>query len=185
MAKQTKIPLWLDYSLNQYNGQSLSLWHENGAVGATLSPELTMAQVEHLAGETPIQLECLVQGPLEMMVSEYCVPGSFVGNISEGKCSFNCKEETFLKDRKDELFPLMHDQFGRTHILNGHDLSVLTSLKQIEAYGITRLRIDARSYSAVETERIVALYRQVLNKDIVVEENIPHTTRGHYFRGVL
>lgn len=185
MATKTQIPLWLDYSLNQYNGQSLSLWHQKGAVGATLSPELTMAQVEHLAGETPMQLECLVQGPLEMMVSEYCVPGSFVGNLSEGKCSFNCKEETFLKDRKDEQFPLMHDQFGRTHILNGHDLSMITNLKQIEAYGITRLRIDARSYSAVETEQIVTLYRQVLNKDIVVSENLPHTTRGHYFRGVL
>ncbi len=185
MAKKTKLPLWLDYSLNQYNGQSLAFWYQEGAVGATLSPELTMGQVEHLAQETPIQLECLVQGPLEMMVSEYCVPGSFVGNIQEGKCSFNCKEETFLKDRKNEEFPLMHDQFGRTHILNGHDLSMVTNVKQIEACGITRLRIDARSYSPVETEQIVTLYRQVLNKDIVVSENLPHTTRGHYFRGVL
>lgn len=185
MAKKTKLPLWLDYSLNQYNGQSLAFWQQEGAIGATLSPELTMAQVERLAQESPIQLECLVQGPLEMMVSEYCVPGSFVGNIQSGKCSFSCKEETFLKDRKNETFPLKHDQFGRTHLLNGHDLSMVTNIKQIEGYGINRMRIDARSYSAIETEQMVTLYRRVLNKELVISENLPHTTRGHYFRGVL
>ena len=55
-------------SLNIYNDQNLEFWREQGAVGATLSAELTMAQVEHLAAVSPIPVECMVQGRIEMMV---------------------------------------------------------------------------------------------------------------------
>ena len=40
-------------------------------------------------------------------------------------------------------------------------------------------------YTAEELGELTALYRGVLDGDTKVEENRPHTTRGHYFRGVL
>ena len=76
-------------SLNIYNDQNLEFWREQGAVGATLSAELTMAQVEHLAAVSPVPVECMVQGRIEMMVSEYCVGGSFLGDLHQGACKFN------------------------------------------------------------------------------------------------
>ncbi|MCI2110184.1 MAG: DUF3656 domain-containing protein [Acidaminococcaceae bacterium] len=185
MAQKTGIPLWTDYSLNTYNGQSILFWQEAGASGVTLSPELTMKQVESLVEKTPLPLECLVEGPLEMMVSEYCVEGSFLGNLQSGSCSFHCRQETFLQDRKQEHFPLKHDQFGRTHILNGHSLSMAANLAQMAKIGVHTLRIDGRSFSLDKLRELVMLYRNVLNGEEKVEENIPHTTRGHYFRGVL
>jgi putative protease len=185
MAQKTGIPLWTDYSLNTYNGQSILFWQEAGASGVTLSPELTMKQVESLVEKTPLPLECLVEGPLEMMVSEYCVEGSFLGNLQSGSCSFHCRQETFLQDRKQEHFPLKHDQFGRTHILNGHSLSMAANLEQMAKIGVHTLRIDGRSFSLDKLRELVMLYRNVLNGEEKVEENIPHTTRGHYFRGVL
>lgn len=187
LAKELEIktPLWADLSLNHYNGQSLQFWREQGAVGATLSAELTMSQVEHLASATPIMLECLVQGRLEMMVSEYCVAGSFLGELDKGKCTYGCREKLFLADRKDEKFPIVTDQYCRMHILNAHDLSMLTNVKHMAQSGVQRLRIDARNYSEDEVAKIVLLYRQVLSGDVEISENLPHTTRGHYFRGVL
>ena len=182
---QVTIPLWADMSLNIYNYQCLDFWREQGACGATLSIELNMGQVEHLAKVSPLELECLVQGPIEMMVSEYCVPGSFLGDVHKGTCSFQCRKDVYLQDRMEAKFRLVGDQFCRMHVLNAHDLSVLTSVEHMQSIGIQRLRIDARSYDVEQIKKVVRTYRDVLNGEIKIEENIPGTTRGHYYRGVL
>lgn len=187
-SKYADLKLWADGTLNIFNVQALEYWHEAGAAGAFLSSELTMAQVEHLAAVSPVPLECMVQGRLEMMVSEYCVGGSFLGDIHKtGKvpCAFNCREKLYLSDRKDAQFPLAMDQYCRMHVLNAHDLSMITNIKHMEAIGVSSLRIDARSYSAEETAQLTHLYKDVLAGNQVIEENLPQTTRGHYFRGVM
>ena len=120
-----------------------------------------------------------------MMVSEYCVTGSFLGHLDSGRCSFNCREQAYLEDRKKERFPLKQDQFGRTHILNGHPLSMLAHARDMGKMGLASLRIDGRGYTAEEVGTLTALYKGVLAGDTAVTENRPHTTRGHYFRGVL
>jgi len=185
MAKATGIALWGDFGLNTYNSQALTFWQENGAQGMTLSPELTMKQVEALVQSSPVPLECLVEGPIEMMVSKYCVEGSFLGNLAGGKCAWHCNKEAFLQDRKNEAFPLKHDQFGYMHVLNSHSLSMITSAKAVEKLGVKRMRIDGRSLDAMTLAATVGMYRQVLDGDTTIEENPPGTTRGHYFRGVL
>lgn len=179
------LPLWADMSLNIYNDQNLEFWREHGAVGATLSPELTMSQVEHLAAVSPVAVECMVQGRIEMMVSEYCVGGSFLGVLHQGTCKFKCRKQLYLSDRKDAKFPIVTDQNCRMHILNAHDLSMLTNVRHMESIGVGRLRLDARNYDKEEAAALVTLYKEVLNGYREVAENLPHTTRGHYFRGVL
>ncbi len=182
--KGVTVPLWADSSLNIFNYQTLEFWQNNGASGATLSLELTMNQIEHLAKVSPISLECLVQGPIEMMVSEYCVSGSFLGDLDKGACKHKCKEEVYLNDRKDANFKLVGDQFCKMHVLNAHDLSVLTGIKHLEEIGVQRLRIDARDYDEEKVRDIVNTYKQVLAGYIKAETNLPKTTRGHYYRGV-
>jgi putative protease len=185
MILDSGLPLWLDWDFNTFNSQSILFWQEVGAKGITLSPELTMTQVEGLAKKSPLPLECLVEGSLEMMVSEYCVEGSFLGHLDQGKCSFNCREEGFLEDRKKEHFPLKQDQFGRMHVLNGRPLSMLAHVKNMEKSGLARLRYDARNTDLDSVGAVTAMYRGVLDGMTLVEDNEPGTTRGHYFRGVL
>jgi putative protease len=182
---ELKTPLWADMSLNTYNTQSLQFWKEAGAAGATLSVELNMGQLAHLARVSPLPLECLVQGPIEMMVSEYCAGGSFLGHLDKGVCTFQCKEEIYLHDRKDANFRLAGDQFCRMHVLNSQDLSVLGGLQELRAMGIARLRIDGRTYSPEQVRGLVKKYRETLNFSGETVENLPGTTRGHYYRGVL
>lgn len=174
-----------DISLNIFNSQSLLFWQKQGAVEAVLSPELTMTQVEHLAHVSPLPLECIIQGRLEMMVSEYCVGGSFLGKLDSGKCRFNCAEPLFLKDRTDARFPIATDQFCRMHILNAHELSMVAHVQHLSEVGINSLRIDGRNYSTIRLGELITLYRHVLDGIIECPENLPGTTRGHYFRGVI
>ncbi|WP_293728511.1 U32 family peptidase [uncultured Phascolarctobacterium sp.] len=183
--KYAGLKLAADMSLNIFNSQALQFWQENGAAAAVLSPELTMAQVEHLAAVSPVPLECVIQGRLEMMVSEYCVGGSFLGRLHEGPCQFNCREQLYLGDRKEARFPVATDQFCRMHILNAHELSLLANVQHMAEIGVASLRIDGRDYDEARLGELVTLYRQVLGGAVAAPENLPGTTRGHYFRGVM
>ncbi|XOQ52647.1 MAG: DUF3656 domain-containing protein [Succiniclasticum sp.] len=179
------VPLWADMSLNIFNSQALRFWQEAGAAGAVPSIELNMGQLEHLAKSSPLPLECLVQGPIEMMVSEYCAAGSFLGHLDKGACTFRCREPLYLHDRKDAEFRLAGDQFCRMHVLNSQDLSVLGSAAELARMGIARLRIDGRTYDADKIRELTRLYKEALAAGPGAMENLPGTTRGHYFRGVL
>lgn len=183
--KYTSLNLFADASLNIFNSQSLQFWQEQGCQGAAISAELTMAQVEHLAAVSPVPLECMIQGRLEMMVSEYCVGGSFLGDLHKGPCKFNCREPLFLGDRKDAQFPIVTDQFCRMHILNAHELSMLANVQHMQDIGVASLRIDGRNYDEARLGELITLYRRVLGGAVEAPENLPGTTRGHYFRGVL
>lgn len=180
---ELKIPLWADMSLNIYNSQSLLFWREQGAAGATPSIELNMTQLRHLAGVSPLPLECLVQGPIEMMVSEYNVSGSFLGG--KGKDAAGHRGEIYLRDRTRAAFRLANDQFGRMHVLNSQDLCALDLVLRLRDCGVARLRIDARTYRPDEVHRLTDLYRQVLSGENENPQNLPNTTRGHYNRGVM
>lgn len=174
-----------DMSLNIFNSQALQFWQENGAVSAVLSPELTMMQVEHLTSVSPLPLECIIQGRLEMMVSEYCVGGSFLGDLHKGECRFNCREQLFLGDRKEARFPIATDQFCHMHILNAHELSLVASVQHMAEIGVASLRIDGRNYEEAKLAELIELYRKVLGGAVETPENLPGTTRGHYYRGVM
>ena len=97
--------------MNTFNSQSILFWQEQGFSGITLSPELTLQQVTGLVRKSPLPLECLAEGALEMMVSEYCVEGSFLGHLDKGSCSFKCKEPGFLEDNNS--FDARNGEKGR------------------------------------------------------------------------
>ena len=119
------------------------------------------------------------------MVSEYCAGGSFLGNLDKGACTFKCKEEIYLHDRKEANFRLAGDQFCRMHVLNSQDLSVLGGLQELRDMGISRLRIDGRTYDPQQIRDLVKRFKETLALSGEAVENLPGTTRGHYYRGVL
>ena len=174
-----------DMSLNIFNYQSLEFWKEQGAVGAVISSEMTMGQVEHLASVSPVPIECMIQGRLEMMVSEYCVGGSFLGDLHKGACKFNCSESLFLEDRKDAKFPIATDQFCHMHVLNAHELSMTANVQLMAEIGVSSLRIDGRNYDEQRLGELITMYKKILGGAVEAPDNLPGTTRGHYFRGVM
>ena len=193
----TDIPVHTDYSVIAYNHKTLTYLQELGVSGATLSPELNLTQVEALAKTSPIPLGCIVDGNLELMVSEYCATGSFIGGLHTGKCSAPCVnsgKRFFLKDRKDIKFPLVMDQYCHMHVLNANRLSMLPHAMKFRKMGISQLRIEGRYMTAGELKKIVANYKKYLIYDNDLNEQEKAVamglegsgiTRGHYFRGVL
>lgn len=192
----TDLPLEADCSLIAYNVETLRHLQELGVSRATLSPELNMTQVAKLAAESPLQLECLVDGNLELMVSEYCCTGSFLGGLDTGKCSAPCLSgrKFFLKDRKNVKFPLVMDQYCHMHLLNGNRLSMLPHAMKFKAMGIKGLRIDGRYMTIAQLKSTIKNYLTYMSIKGELDEvqkaeaeklEGSSITRGHYFRGVL
>ena len=196
VAKQlTQLPLHGDYPLNIYNDVSLQFLVEQGFSSATLSPELNFSQITEINHGDKIALECLVHGYLTLMVSEYCMMGSYLGGLHTGKCNQAClRAEYQLKDRKNEKFPVVTDQFCRMHLLNGKELSMLPHVPKFGRMGIDRIRIEGKKGTIEYLGKMTKLYKEILlqgeKHPLFVQDQLgtmehEEITRGHYFRGVL
>ena len=174
VKKLTVAPVRTDFSLIVFNSTTINFLKSSGVDGVTLSPELTLAQVNALAGISPLPVECVVHGRIELMISAYCAIGSFLGDVN--KCSHVCRKNNyFLRDRKNIAFPVVTDQFCRMHILNSKTLSMIERRADFE--NVARLRIDCRYLNLEETALAVSAYK-------FGGQEIENFTRGHYFRGV-
>lgn len=197
VKRYTSLKVHTDYSFISYNQETLKALAELEVAGATLSPELNMSQVKDLVRNSPIPLHCIVDGNLELMVSEYCCTGSFLGDLHTGQCSAPCVtsgKKFFLKDRKDIKFPLVMDQYCHMHLLNGKRLSMLPHAMKFREMGVAQLRIEGRYMTANELKRLIEGYKRYLSWSGELDEaekskaeRLEGTdiTRGHYFRGVL
>lgn len=196
------IELRSDFSLIAFNGLTLEALRNLGVKQATLSPELNFSGLLPLIKRSPIKTECIVHGRLELMVSEYCVLGSFLGGLGKDgcdTCSMPCRnDQYFLKDRKGELFPIVNDQYCHMHLLNGKTLSLLPEIGKLANSGIAAVRIEAKAIDSKNISTLVSAYRDYLRRgsslspeeidwchkteEVAASDGV---TRGHYFRGVL
>lgn len=176
----SNLPIHSDFSLIAFNSSTIEFLSQLGIESVTLSPELTLEQIKNL--KSNVQLECIVHGRIELMISQYCAVGSFIGGVGEHKCNQPCtRQKYFLKDRMNVQFPIVTDQFCRMHILNSKSLSMLPHTSDFKRLNIA-MRIDGRYFSNVELNSLIKKYRSSINGDTVNEDF--DFTRGHYFRGV-
>lgn len=194
LVKDMNINIHGDYALNIYNSVAIEFLREKGLSSITLSPELTFPQVERLA-RSSIITECIVHGHVELMISEYCTMGSYLGGLDNGKCDQAClRGHYWLMDRKGVKFPLVTDQYCRMHILNSKQLSMIPHIPKFSELGINRIRIEGKYGTPSEIGKLTKLYRELLDlgqehpvlaNNNLVSQYEQDITRGHYFRGVL
>ena len=196
VAREAGLHIHADASFPVTNDWTLAALEELGIRRAVLSPELSLEQAGALAVRAPFPVECIVEGNIELMVSEYCALGSFLGNAASGTCSMPCckrKKRYALLDRKDMEFPLVFDQACHMHVLNSKRLSMLLHAMEFAPRGISFLRIDGRFMEAAELGKRVRLYKEWSRfSGKLIKEQEEHlkelegkdVTRGHYFRGV-
>jgi putative protease len=198
----TELPIYLNYSFNFFNSYALTFL-SNPRIRIrqlTLSPELTLEQIREIRRHQPdLELECLVQGPLELMVSEYCPLAST--STSENGCGNRCRQSHyFLRDRMQLDFPIYTDQYCRLHLLNAKDLCLYGDLEKILTVPGLVLRLELKTYHANQVPSFVQSYRNALkavaeNRESAAGDNESvitqfksltgrGITKGHYFRGV-
>lgn len=154
-----------------------------------LSPELSGKQIktlmEHLAGYAhPPRTEVIVQGNLEVMITENCIPATAQGCRS-------CNQSWALKDKTNRIFRVRTDSDCRSRILNAAEICLIEYLPELCASGVSVISIDARGRSPEYIRRMVSIYTRALNgenvhklKDEIREIASGGVTAAHYTKGV-
>lgn len=134
----------------------------NCLTSITLSPELSQREltqaVSRIQLEHPsLQLEFLVQGNLEAIVSEDCLLCILPDGEDVSRNMFG------LKDGKNRIFPLKLDEECRTHIKNSVELCLIDHLPILNNIGVNSLVIDARGKTVDYLTRMISLYQEAVN----------------------
>ncbi|MDU9377042.1 hypothetical protein McpSp1_16860 [Methanocorpusculaceae archaeon Sp1] len=180
----------------KYGGAGLNITNARAAMvyGKTcrqlcLSPELSGKQIktliEHLAAYShPPRTEVIVQGNLEVMVTQNCIPATALGCRS-------CNQSWALKDNTGRIFRVRTDADCRGHILNAAEICLIDHVGRLAAAGVDVISIDARGRSPEYIRRMTAAYTAVLEgenpkdlKEQIKEIASGGVTAAHYLRGV-
>lgn len=189
-----------DYQLNVLNDISIHELSTLELCRVTLSPELSLAEIEDFTYRGNMPLELIIHGNFPLMVSEQCVAGSVLGGRKADQgCQAPCQQDQFaLQDRMGMAFPLQMDEYCRMYVYNCKTLSLYKRLEAVLPLQIDYLRIEGRNQSAQWIKETVAAYKKVLEqyskcgKAVVdlkslqlLDSYAPQgSTYGHYFRGV-
>lgn len=206
MFKDMDIALAVDYPANVFNSKSLDVLTGMGAGSITVSPELTLEEIASMS--EGYEIECVVQGGMQLMVSEHCMIGGIKGCSSPKKNETDnrgfrverpCDTPYAIRDEKEFTFPVEQDARCRTHVYNSRELCMIDRLSGLLDAGVELLRIDGMRYNNAQVGEITGLYRQALDSCLEAKEQFDGSeylaemkqmftsglTSGHYFRGVL
>lgn len=125
----------------------------------TLSPELSKGQLARTislsrqSNSVPV-LELVVQGNLEVMVSEDCIPYL---DKDKGDLEF-----WGLQDFR-RIFPLRLDDDKRTHIFNAAETCLLDWMPELFEIGLDRVAVDARGRTEKYAHEMTQIYLKAID----------------------
>lgn len=158
VGAKPNVPLSGSASLNVWNhltvGQLSQLFSR-----LTLSPELSSDQLAELVARSRLvsapELELMVQGNLEVMVAEDCLPCTAQ---KDARCS---AASWGLQDFK-RTFPLWLDNDSRTHILNAAEICLVDLMPRIFEIGLDGIAIDARGRTGKYAREMAEIYQKAI-----------------------
>lgn len=168
-----------DYKLNIINSSALKFYQKEVNI-PTLSLELNRKEIKAMLKTNKGNVQGILYGKTELMVSEYCPIGStFGGRATKKECNLACtKDEFTLTDRINENFRVMTDIFCRSYILNSQPINMIEEKEDLVNLGINSFRVEFRDESKEEVLKVLRMIKGI--------EQIDNSsyTKGHYRRGI-
>ena len=165
LALDEGMPFEAGFGMNIFNTQALAMLEEYGALGALVSPELTLRQISALGGK--IKRGVLAYGSLPLMLTRNCP-------VKTATDCAACKGRSHLTDRMGIDFPVICSN-GCSELLNSRP--VYLADRQSEIHNVDYILLYFTNETRGECERIIDAYKK---------EKPPEGefTRGLYYRGV-
>ncbi|MDD4796953.1 MAG: U32 family peptidase, partial [Eubacteriales bacterium] len=176
------LPAYGDIGLNIFNSAAAQQIADLGFAGVTLSPELTLRQIQRVYHGN-LSAEAVVYGRLPLMTSKHCPVGAEMGGGARcGLCGSGSFE---LQDRKGMRFALQcYADSCTCLILNAVKLHVPDFAARLCHSGVDHLRLYFADESADEIGALLAQYAHALVAPPERFTRGQDYTAGHYLRGV-
>lgn len=174
--KNSNLEIIGDYKLNIFNSMATKFYEEINVF--TVSIELCEKEIEDLSKNSDENLCMFVYGKPDVMVSEYCSIGTFVGKRSLSKnCSRPCiKDDFYLKDRKDNKLLLTTSINCKVSTYKEEPINLINEIPNMRKNNINIFRLDFIDETYEQTEKILDyLIHRKLFKNVF---------KGNYYKPV-
>ena len=169
------IELHASTQTNCVTAEKVRFFEEVGFSRAILERSLSKKQIHDIRQATTIELEAFVHGAICVSQSGRCF---FSRSTSErsgnrGECSQPCRLEYDLCNDKGEVI------IKSKHLLSVRDLDLSARLGEMIDEGITSFKIEGRLKDRTYIRNIVTLYRQLLDREISLRNDVVRSSVGH------
>lgn len=154
----------LDESVKISGSAALNIWNHrsiqelSGDLNRiTLSNELSKKELKSATRYGDVPFEYVVQGNLESLISEDCL------FKATQKSNVKLKPPWAIEDSKSHVFPVMVDDYARTHIMNSVELCLIDYIPDLYKIGFQDLVVDVRGKTGEYAKSMVTYYNQSLD----------------------
>ena len=168
--------LYGDFRLNVFNSMTANSFDRFETV--TLSPELNLGEIRDTLSNTRVNTELIAYGRIPLMLTRNC-PVKAMGKCQKGKRIYS------LRDRKNEVFPIVCAGGCRAKILNSKPIYMADKIDDLKKLKINGLRLIFTVENFSQCDKIIDVYRRALDGETVGGMAAGAYTRGHFYRGVL
>ena len=138
-----------DFGLNAFNSETLRVLSSLGLKSATLSFELSLAEIRALS--KPIDTELIVYGRVPLMITETCIAKN-----STGACT--CDSFSGLVDRQGALYPVVPEYGCRNTLLSSKKLYMADKRRATATLGLWAQRLMFTTENALECTAVMKRY---------------------------
>lgn len=189
--KKIKISSWM----NVINDESIKYYDSINADTICLSQEVSMMQIRNLSKDvkSKANLEYLVYGHTEMMISEYCPMGVLTKDCKKNKRDAICSKSIYaLESSEGEKFRLSQDENCRTTIYSDETVCLLEEVEDLYEEGIKNIELAFYFEGASETSNVIEKfveYRDRCNGKFdsyygEIEMNSKKFSKGHLYKEI-
>ena len=150
-----------DVYLNVVNSYSVSFLHNLGAKRVTLSYELDFDKIYNLINEYKNNyklypnLEIIVYGKPEVMVSKYCILNTYIGNGEKTNCNLCKKNRYFLEDRFNNKYEIIKSNDCNMRIIDYKNIDLIDEIDKYRKIGVNSFRFILNDENISDIEYIL------------------------------
>lgn len=165
-----------DCKLNIFNSKAMDFYEEISTF--MVSVELCEKEIRELALNSYKPLCVFVYGKHDVMVSEYCPIGTFVGKRSlDNPCSRPCtRDDFYLKDRVNNKLVLSTSINCKVSVYKEEPINLINEISSMRKSNINIFRLDFIDENSHETEKIL--------KDLINGKSFKNSFKGNYYKPV-
>jgi putative protease len=184
LAKENEVIA--DSTVNATNSLTLETLFNNSVQRVCLSLESGIENTKNMIqsfkqrhGSIP-NLEMVVYGKVDLMISKYC-PITKSEGVFKQNCMMCEKNDYALVNEKNERFSLVREGYCNLRILNSKVINLIDYIPDILSSGVKTIRLDFTKETPEEVEMVIKAYQnKMMGNDYVMPAN--YYSYGRFLR---
>lgn len=167
--------------MNVINCESINFYKSQNIRKVCLSQEVSLYQIENMELNRYTDIEYMVYGSTEMMISEYCPMGVLTKDCKKDKRDANCRKSVYyLESNDNSRYRLSQDTNCRTTIYSDTVVNMSEHLVDLYKFGIDNFEVSFSFETEKEVSKVLSVFTNIvkaINDNIIQEINNDANTK--------